>query len=60
MTIENSLADEKLKKPSTQVGLNNLKQRLSFIYNGKFSLDEKQSETCYEITLLIPLQKQFI
>lgn len=60
MTIENSLADEKLKKPSTQVGLNNLKQRLSFIYNGKFSLDEKQSETCYETTLLIPLQKQFI
>ena len=60
MTIENSLADEKLKKPSTQVGLNNLKQRLSFIYNGKFSLVEKQSETSYETTLLIPLQKQLI
>ncbi len=57
MTIENSLADEKLKKASTQVGLNNLKQRLYFIYNGKFSLVEKQSETSYETTLLIPLQK---
>ncbi|MGJ1227128.1 sensor histidine kinase [Sphingobacterium siyangense] len=60
MTIENSLADEKLQKPSTQVGLNNLKQRLSFIYNGKFSLDEKQSDTSYGTTLLIPLQKQLI
>ncbi len=57
MTIENSLADEKLQKPSTQVGLNNLKQRLSFIYNAKFSLDEKQSDTSYGTTLLIPLQK---
>jgi hypothetical protein len=28
MTIDNSLADENLKKPSTQVGLNNLRQRL--------------------------------
>jgi len=60
MTIANSLADDKLKNPSTQVGLNNLKQRLSFIYNDKFSLDDKQSETSYETTLLIPLQKQLI
>ncbi|MDR6734897.1 histidine kinase [Sphingobacterium sp. 2149] len=60
MTIENSLADDKFKKTSTQVGLNNLKQRLSFIYNGKFNLDEKQSETSYGTTLLIPLQKQLI
>ncbi|WP_343538524.1 sensor histidine kinase [Sphingobacterium thalpophilum] len=60
MTIENSLADDKLKKPSTQVGLNNLKQRLSFIYNGDFRLDEKQSKNSYETTLVIPLQKQLL
>lgn len=58
MTIANSVADDKLKKPSTQVGLNNLKQRLSFIYNGDFKLDEKKFETRYETTLLIPIQRK--
>ena len=60
MTIENSLADEKLKKPSTQVGLNNLKQRLSFIYNSDYSLNEEQSESMYKTVLTIPLQKLLI
>ncbi len=60
MTIENSLAEENLRKPSTQVGLNNLKQRLSFIYNGDFSLNEKQSESLYETTLVLTLEKQLI
>ncbi len=57
MTIDNSLADENLKKMSTQVGLNNLRQRLHFIYNNNFSLNEKQSEFTYETTLTLTLEK---
>lgn len=57
MTIDNSLADENLKKKSTQVGLNNLRQRLHFIYNNNFSLNEKQSEFTYETTLTLTLEK---
>lgn len=57
MTIENSLADENLRKPSTQIGLNNLKQRLFFVYNNDFSFHQKQSQTRYKTTLVIPLEK---
>lgn len=60
MTIKNSMADESLKKPSTQMGMNNLKQRLSFIYNGNFILNEKQSESSYETILTLTLEKQLL
>ncbi|MGK9124297.1 histidine kinase [Olivibacter sp. SA151] len=60
MTIKNSIADENLKKSSTQVGLNNLKQRLAVVYNGDFMLNENQSESTYETVLILPLEKQLL
>lgn len=60
MILKNSLADEKFKKASTQVGLNNLKQRLSFVYNGDFTLNEKRSESSYQSTLILTLEKQLL
>lgn len=60
MTIENSLADKNLLNPSTKIGLNNLKQRLSYIYKSGFSLNEKQSELSYQTTLILTLEKQII
>lgn len=58
MTIENSLADKNLQNPSTKVGLNNLKQRLSYIYKSGFSLNEKQSEPSYQTTLTLTLENK--
>ncbi|MFP7654261.1 sensor histidine kinase [Chryseobacterium proteolyticum] len=56
----NSLADKNLQKPSTRVGLNNLKQRLSYLYGDRFSLHENRSDFSYTAILDIPLEKNII
>ncbi|MFY7813713.1 MAG: sensor histidine kinase [Chryseobacterium taeanense] len=57
LKIENSLAGKNLQKPSTNVGLNNLKQRLSYLYGDHFSFHENRSESSYTTVLEIPLEK---
>ena len=56
ISIENSLADDNLKKSSTKVGLQNLKQRLHYIYNSNFSFYELETELAYKTTLVLPLE----
>lgn len=57
LKIENSLADKNLRKPSTQVGLSNLKQRLSYLFGDRFSFHENTLELNYFTILDIPLEK---
>ncbi|MBD3906466.1 histidine kinase [Chryseobacterium sp. Ch-15] len=60
LKIENSLADKNLQKPSTKVGLNNLRQRLAYLYGDRFTFHENRSELSYSTTLNIPLEKTLL
>lgn len=51
MHIENSLADESLKKHSTQIGLANIQQRLEFLYKDahRFTTERLPDRHCTEV-----------
>lgn len=56
MQIENSLADENLKKQSTQIGLANIKQRLEFLYRDAHSFASIQMQDSHRTEVIINLQ----
>lgn len=58
LTIHNSLPNDMSKQKSTGIGLNNVKQRLSFLYKDKFELTSMQNENSYSTSLTLNIEKQ--
>lgn len=56
MLIENSLADENLKKQSTQIGLANIKQRLEFLYKNAYRFNSTQLQGSHLTEVFIDLK----
>jgi two-component system LytT family sensor kinase len=56
MLIENSLADENLKKQSTQIGLANIEQRLEFLYKDNHSFSSIQLPDSHRTQVFIKLK----
>jgi two-component system LytT family sensor kinase len=56
LDINNSCPDEKLKQASTGMGLNNIKQRLDVLYNGKYTLQNSQNESGYKTSMSVTLK----
>ncbi|NII83227.1 histidine kinase [Pedobacter riviphilus] len=56
MKIENSLADESLKKYSTQIGLANIEQRLEFLYKDAHRLTSERLQDSHRTEVFINLK----
>ncbi|MCL7986649.1 histidine kinase [Sphingobacterium sp. lm-10] len=55
MIIINSIGDEDFKEQSTHLGLDNLKQRLSYVYNDDFILESHKLASHYKTILVLNL-----
>lgn len=58
VVIQNSLPNLKLAKKSTGIGLMNIRQRLDFLYKGKYKISNFQNENSYQTVLNLELKKQ--
>jgi len=58
MDLKNSIAPSHEEEQSTHgIGIRNVKQRLKYHYQKRFSLTTNKSEDCYHVNLKIPLVK---
>lgn len=55
VNVANSLPDELLQKNSTGIGLTNIRQRLTLLYNTKFTLETTKDQYTYTTNLVLHL-----
>lgn len=56
INIHNSMPDENLKRKSTGIGLNNIRQRLEFLYKGEYLFLTSQDKQAHQTTLILRLK----